>query len=229
MAGKKGRTGINSGGQKHTNKRSATQKTIDRVKMVQLMRRGWTQTAIAQELGLHQTQISYDWKIVLREMREQQSEDVAEMVTLKLEEYGELKREAWAAYELSKQNAAKRVEEEYVDAEPDDMARTKRKHPAPTGNGRPTYKKQKKVVTTTEGRLPGAEYLKIVISCLEAERELRGLNPAKKLELTGHQKWDIFTGIPPGDVPDEVEAEIKKLEDNRDVQDAEIVNSQDDD
>ena len=196
MAGVKGRSGV-GGGSKKAPKRTPEALKLDRAETVQLLRRGWTKTAIAEKLGVHQTQISYDWKCILKEVMEARDKDLEELIAIKLEEYGEIKREAWAAWEQSKKDRQRLMNE------------------ATTNH----FGESNKQSETIERGNWSSEYLRTIINCLAAERELQGLNPAKQFEgkltaTTTSVNWDkLASAIPPPGVPlpDSVEDKIMAL------------------
>lgn len=184
-------------------KRTGMQITLDRAEMVNLMRRGWTQGQIAEHLGLSEQQVSADWRAVLKQLSQQQSEDVKAEVAIKCEEYGLLKREAWAAWEASKRDSVKKA------------------HKSTTNNfGEQTTQETE----VKEGR-GDPRYLKIVCDVLKDERELKGLDAPKELNVNGTLTWDVFSGIlqqqqPPEDQIDEIEgAVMRALEDRTKRQD----------
>ncbi len=190
MAGKTGRSGSNGAG-KTAPKRSKEQRLLDRVEMVHLLREGCSKSAIAAKLGVHATQISYDWKIVVKELAQSRDRDLDELITVKIEEYGHLKREAWAAWHQSK-----------VELKP--VYKTDEK----TGKLTLEY-----VETPCE---PNPAHLKTVLECLKAECDLLGLYPKKEVSIKGTVSqainWDILAGLPPDgqECPDEVELEITR-------------------
>lgn len=191
MAGKKGRTGVGTKGTGKTKAhRTPETRLEDMAKMMRLLRRGYSKTEIAEELGVCHTQVSYDLKVVIKQVREDTTEDTKEHIAVKLAEYREIKREAWAAWERSKEDARKATEERYL-----------------SGSGR----RSRRRVSSKEGRLAANEYLRTILSCLEAERELMSLNPTRQVGINGTVSWDILAnGIPDGDVPDEVEEALKR-------------------
>ncbi len=174
-------------------KRSNPQRQLDRIEMVKLMRRGWTQVQIAEKMGLSVTTITHDWKVVIREVAETRNKCVEELVAMKLEEYAEIKREAWKQWEESKKDYQRRVLETYTKAD-----------------GTMTMKESE----TLQGQCGDSSYLSIILQCVNAERELLGINPVKEIKgsMTTTLNWDVLLrGLPPGPVPDVIEAEIEKV------------------
>lgn len=211
MAGKKGTSGIHDSNR--TQKRTPQAIKLDRAETVKLLRRGWTQTAIAEKLGVHQTQISYDWKMILKEVNEARDKDLEELITVKLEEYGEIKREAWAAWERSKKERNKTVLETSTSS---GKGRSSGDESDDDDNG---GSERSREIFTRETGTWSSEYLKTILTCLAAERELLGLNPAKKFEgkmvatATTVDFEKLAKAIPPDGIPlpDDVENKIMNL------------------
>lgn len=208
MAGKPGRSGTTNTRAKGP-KRTNDQLILDRAETVSLLRRGWTKTAIATKLGVHPTQISYDWKKILKELVAARDSDLEELIAIKLEEYAEIKREAWEAWERSKRERNRRVLESSTyggsGAGGED------------GEGGGGSERTREVLTVDDGQW-SSEYLKTIVQCLNAERELRGLNPVRdaKDKTTNNIQinWDVLaSAIPPAGVPlpDTVEEKIMAL------------------
>lgn len=156
--------------------RTDLQKQLDRDKLVKLMRRGWSIEMVAEELGLSLNQATTDYHAVIRDFVAQREAPSEQLISLKMEEYAEIKREAWLAWEKSKNKIEKEAFETITN---------------PDGSVREIAKKY------LEGRLPGSEYLTIILQCLKAEREMLGLNAAKQLKIGvkgGHEgfDWDRF-------------------------------------
>jgi len=83
-------------------KRSPVVVTLDRIEMVKLMRKGYTQSAIAEKMGVSQQQISKDWKLVHDDLKEQRNRDYDAVIAIRLEQYSEVMREAREAWDESK-------------------------------------------------------------------------------------------------------------------------------
>lgn len=173
--------------------RNKTERETQRAELPKLLRRGWTQAMIAEKFGVSQAQVSCDYKIVMKELRQEASEDIKELIGLKLEEYGEVKKEMWEAWEKSKKNQEERLEE---DVSSDRGGHTK------------TAVKEK-------GSCGDPKFIAIVMECIKQECNLLALNPAKEIRgsLTTSINWDVLSqGIPlNGPVPDEIENEVRRL------------------
>jgi hypothetical protein len=176
--------------------RTTTELIIDRAEMVKLWRRGWTQQMMADKFGVSQPTISVQLKMLVREVVENQEKDVEALIAEKRAQYAELRREAYDAWERSKQDKVREVNEEG-----DDEIRGHRS----------------KRVLMREGRLPGPEYARIIKDTLDKECELLNLNPAKEVQITGHMAiFDVLCGaakVPGPDDPQRltVEEELKLL------------------
>ena len=149
-----------------TNKtRSRTQREERLTEVAAMHRRGMTQTDIAKAVGVTQPQIAYDLREVRTRYQATQLDDHGALVAEKLEQYRDVRREAWLAWERSKEDAGM-VVEEFVDASESDGSRD--------GSERRIRR-----VATKAGRLPGNQYLLTIMRTLDAERELLGLDPEK--------------------------------------------------
>jgi predicted transcriptional regulator len=194
-------------------------------KMAQLMRRGYTQSVIARELGISQAQVSYDWKQLRQELRESRADkDVKDAVDLQLEQLAEVKMEAWRAWEKSKEDARRVEQEEWpvrTCVKCDGKGQIKVVGPSKAMTtclkcgGKGETGGPGKAVTEVEGRLPGHQYLEAIIKCLKEEAELLMLYPEKTLKLKGGLNntsqfvdWTGMMKMLEGGVPDAVEAKI---------------------
>jgi hypothetical protein len=160
--------------------------------MVNCLRQGWTQDQIALHLGITQQQVSLDFKLVQKQWKEQRLAGMDDYVDLKLAEYAEVKKEAWAAWERSKADAEKR-----------------RVRDSDSGGFEETE---------TSGQCGNPAYLQTVLSAIHAERALLGLDAPKETRVKGEVltqtiDWAVLAwGVPTdGIVPDEVDAEIQKV------------------
>jgi hypothetical protein len=164
-------------------KRTVCQRQLDNMEMINLIRRGWTQQMIAEKFDVSQSVISYSWKTIVKQ---KMKAELDELVQAKLEEYGELKREAWAAWERSKlDQESSKCEETVFSGAATGPSSTERRS------------------TEKRGQTGNASYLKIIKECLDAERELQALNPAKEihgsmtvLDWTAIMKDAVTNGIP---------------------------------
>lgn len=158
--------------------------------IAKLMRRSWSISDIANKLKMTEYEIQKEWKVIVKQVRQDQDEDVKGKVALVLEELREIKREAWESWERSKLDFIRKLDED------SDSSKFSRR----------------KSATTRETKNPGNEYLKTIIQCIDKECELQALNPAKQIDLKQTINWDILSlGLPEGDVPDVVEEEIRRI------------------
>lgn len=176
--------------------------------IAQMHNRGYSQTEIAIKMGLTQAAISIKLKQIRQKYVQQQEEWTHDMIAEKLEQYREVRKEAWEAWERSKLDSKKRVKE---------VSPSK---PKQLDDG--TVEEQEarvKLILTKEGRLPSAQYLQIVLDTFKAERDLLGLDEAKKVEVNASVfSWDtLLQGIQEA-VPDTVEQQILEVE-NRVIED----------
>lgn len=183
--------------------------------VARMSRRGHTQheirEALDKELGVvvGQGTVSTYLKQVRVRYQKTERENSAELVGEKLAQIQEVRKEAWAAYERSKQDTDKSVQEWVM--LPEDISKRE-----PNGSLKSKIERQLmgqlrkvKEIITRQGRVPGAEYLRIVMDTLEAEREMLGLDEAKKVDITQTtMNWDFLAGV---DTPDPIEEKIEQV------------------
>jgi hypothetical protein len=169
-------------------KRHPKARTIDKPTIVSLMRRGWTQQMIADELGLDQSMISYEWRKIRAQMASRMEEDTKEIIGATLEELAEVKRESWHGWDRSKRRGKKKTVEL-----------------SSSGNGG----EREKESTTVEARTGDPRFLQAILNCIQSERELRGIDAPKSVDsrvLT--LNWDELVKQLPPEVVDDIEARI---------------------
>lgn len=200
-------------GSKFAYKRTPQQLELQRAEMLSLIRRGYTQLSIAAKYGLSPQQVSYDYKIVIKQVMADKNKDAEALVAMKLAECEEIKREAWAAWERSKLDAEKLVQKEtdVVKCPVCDGAKVGMKGKSCRNcDGQGEIGGPGERTKTTEGRLPGAEYLQTIERCIATECRLLGINAPKKVEMNGVAKavidWSALIRRPEGINP--VEAKI---------------------
>lgn len=191
---------------KQTKRMKEDAEIVNRAEIARLRRRGWSITQIAEHLEVHPSRVSAQWKVVVKQLQSDQHSDTKEYVAQKLEEYAEVKREAWEAWERSKAEMCKIVEEQALS------------RPTITGKGKtrkvePAVMRKVKETMTKEYRLAANEYLNTILRCLEAERELLALDPVKEMRLTATLNWDALSGAlgDGDDQPDTVEQKLLEV------------------
>jgi hypothetical protein len=165
---KKGVTGTGA-------KRTELQRETDRAEMMRMLRRGYTHSMVAERLGVARSMVSYDFQVVMKQIIADRTADTEAIIAAKLQEYAEVKREAWEAWERSKEDVTRRTREG-----------------SSRSDGKGESSEGKRVSETTEIRTGDPRYLETVLNCLKAERELLGLNPAKQLEMRGKVEAQVL-------------------------------------
>src|SRR5262245_27868678 len=132
-------------------KRTRTQREADLAETARLDRMGFTQREIAERIGVSSVQICFDLRKLRKRYVEQANVHAGEKIGELLAGYRDVRREAWQAWERSCLET-RRV-----------TTRTGGKH-------------GEAVTTTVEARLPGAEYMQVVLDTYAAERKLLGLD-----------------------------------------------------
>jgi predicted DNA-binding protein (UPF0251 family) len=173
--------------------RTPVQRDIDKMELMRLLVRGWTMEEAAIKLKITREQVQHDYSEVMKDLVRERTTNAEALRQMKLREYAQVKKEAWEAWERSKEDWHRRIVEETQSE-------------GSNSGGYTNYK----TIDTTEGHLPSNEYLKTVVSCLNAERALQGIDPPKKLNVSGTiVSWDVLVDqLPPESQRDEVEEAI---------------------
>jgi hypothetical protein len=146
-----------------TNKtRNRTEREHQLAEVATLHEQGLTQVKIAKAVGVSQPQVAYDLRIIQTRYRATQVDKVDGRVAKIREQYREVRREAWLAWERSKEDAGMVVE---------DFANAKGSYASREG-----IERRIRRVVTRAGRLPANQYLLTILAALKAERELDGLD-----------------------------------------------------
>lgn len=213
--------------------------------IAKLDRRGYTQWDIAttlKEMGLidvSQMMICQYLKDIRKRCLEQMVEERKAAIAEKIEQYREVRREAWDAWERSKADIVTRVEEKSPPRKKDDdppaptlkLSNGKRKRSdgvVLNNPGKPISRNTDrgdlelslllmKQIITTEGRLPACEYLHLVKQTIDAEVKLLGLieagaegvNPHAPPVIAGFPWEQFFERV---SRPDPVEEKLKSIE-----------------
>jgi hypothetical protein len=132
-------------------KRTRTQREADLAETARLDRMGFSQREIAERIGVSSVQICFDLRKLRKRYVEQANVHAGERIGELLASYRDVRREAWLAWQKSWEDA-ERVSERVG------------------GNAGDS------VTTTREARLPGAEYLHVILDTYAGERKLLGLD-----------------------------------------------------
>lgn len=186
--------------------RSKYQVAQDRAHILQLLRRGYGVEQIAEHLGLPEKVVLQDYRYAIKQVAKNQLEDAKELVAAKMLEYAEIKKEAWDAWERSKGDRERKTDEEsgYLEEEDNEGYED--------SQGKIPPKAFKKRTQMKEGRLPSNEYLRTILDCIKAERELLGINPAQEINVHSSSIWAMLSGqLPAGETIDTVEARLEQM------------------
>ncbi len=157
-------------------KRTETEREADLAEVARLDRRGWSQREIAERMNVSQQQVCYDLKMLRRRYAAAQKPETAAAVEEKRQQFREVRKEAWDAWERSKENREREVKEKI----------------SGILGGEASATQKLKAVRTIEGRLPENEYLRTILMTLREEAELDALYPPKKIAPTnpeGTEPW----------------------------------------
>lgn len=116
-----------------------------------LLLRGWTQRAIARKLGVSSHTVSRDVKALRSEWKQARVRNYEGALSLELEKLNNIEREAWAAWEQSK----------------NDEEKTK---VSTEGGGK---KRAERATATQTGDL---RFLELVLKCIERRCKMQGLD-----------------------------------------------------
>jgi predicted transcriptional regulator len=86
-------------------KRTVQEREEDLEKVALLHRRGYNQRQISEKLGVTQQQVSYDLAALRKRYAETQLEETGAAIAEKVEQFREVFKEAWEAWERSKQSS----------------------------------------------------------------------------------------------------------------------------
>jgi predicted transcriptional regulator len=156
-------------------------------------RQGYRQTQIAEKVGVAQAMVSMYLKQIRAEYRNRQMQHMQEAVQEKLEQYADIRREAWEAYYKSKEDTEKAVEKFYPMQIPDQPTGESKEDAEYYLLSKPPTKLSESMrrieyIRTTEGRLPANEYLSTILATHKAECALLGLD---KQPVTPQQNTTI--------------------------------------
>jgi AcrR family transcriptional regulator len=171
---------------------------------------------IADRLGVSHTTVYHDIAEVKRRFNAAAMESHGAMVQEKLAILREVRKEAYAAWERSKQDTWKATTRK--------VPVTLKEKPGGRRTGRkpaePAPDQLREMFTTEltevrEGRLPASEYMNIILKTVEQERAILGLDEALKIDLQDSGGfWDAVARTPvvQSDSDDPIEAEIVRVD-----------------
>lgn len=169
------------------------------LKIARMDRQGYNQYEIGEAVGLSQPRVSS----YLKEIRERYNRSIIQEREALVKEsestYRDIMREAWLAWEKSKRDARKHVDEEMT--------------PVSAGKGR-GGKGYNKSVDTVEGRIPAVGFLNVIRECRDAIDDLYGLKAPKKVDArVAVLDWDAVLGeVGSGPVEDVIEGKLAEME-----------------
>jgi hypothetical protein len=130
-----------------------------RADVAHLYCQGWTQSRIAAKHGVSQNMISVDLAYIRRQWRATMTERYDALLDEQLGKVDACEREAWDAWERSKQNAKRKTTKGKAVRGPD---------------GRYLPPDAPQVETVTEGQCGDPRYLTIVLQCVERRCKMIG-------------------------------------------------------
>ncbi len=215
---------------KGKHRRSKARRELDSSEIWELTQKGWNQFEIAEKLGVSQPLVSIELKKIVAERREYRLDSMEDFRDLVTDQYRMIYKEAYEGWISSKNPSNRVTEEEVLTKQPNvkegevqevkSLGR-KRRHGGEKGtvdklNKVEELKAELRLVKrskTTEGRSGAPDYLRVMAMCLDAIRELHGLNAPKEVNLKAATiNWDVLVdGLPNGPVPDVLDLAIKEV------------------
>jgi predicted transcriptional regulator len=172
-------------------------------------RRGYSYGQIAEVLGVTPEAVGEHVRRLKREYRAIAIEDLEESIGEKIEQYKEMRREAWEAWERSKERFEEVTETESLPIRIEDTRGKKDKGDKSGRKDRNSPELRTVSKVTKSVYKSGAEYLRIVLTCLEAERKLRGTDAPEKMDLRSEVlNWGELAKA--GPVPDVLAEKIER-------------------
>lgn len=155
-------------------------------KVIKMLSRGMSKHAISLEINDSPANTRAVLKAAVDAVLEERIVAHDELVAVKLAEYREIKNEAWAAWERSKLDHVKYIKEVY-------KGKKKKNEDGDDVEVPPVIKK----IKSREGKLPNSSYLTIIMDCIQAERELLGIDAALKISVNNKHSidWDDFSKV----------------------------------
>jgi len=128
-----------------------------RQRVADLYLQGWTQLAIAKEVGVSQGMICVDLKQIRKEWRESAIRDFDAMRDEELRRLERIEKEAWSAWERSQK---------------------------PVQSARVSDKEGGKGHKTVKSQVGNSRFLELVLKCVESRRAMLGLDAPKMIAPT---------------------------------------------
>ena len=148
--------------------RNALQRENDYAQITSYYLRGWTQVAIAAEVGLSQQQVSIDIRTIQARWRKDTTINLDEHKSKELAKLDELEREYWQAWESSKSERTK--------ARQESSGKVDKKTKKPVIN---------KATMEKEDRDGNPAFLSGVLSCIDRRCKILGIDAPVEQSTTG--------------------------------------------
>ena len=194
------------------------------LEIARLERRGYSQREIAERVGITQPAVHWYMKQIMKRYQKEIGEEKSAYISKVNQQYNEVMKELWEAWEHSKLPIKKVVREKAL---PVRLGKQVPTIDPKTGQTLPMLPlpdmdemRVMKEVETEEGRCPDPQYMRALTEVLRDLRELRGLDPPKNIKATVETTsvWDqLARELPPNIHKDIVEAEIVRAIELTDV------------
>lgn len=159
-------------------KRSAIEILRDRVLIAELYCKGWTQTKIAERIGVSQAIISRDLNAIRKEWLESSVRDFDGAKAQELAKLDHMEQVAWAAWERSVGPHSITTETEGT-------------------NDKGLFNKS---TERTEHLVGNPAFLQAALNCIDRRCKILGIDAAQKLELDGNVGLKYLLGVSEDDL-----------------------------
>lgn len=170
-------------------------------KISEMRRKGYTLEETAAANDICYTTVCKRIKTLKRRYARIQMDNHGELVKEKLSQLAEIRKEAWKAWEKSKEDM-KRLEVEKVPKSMDEQEADTFSEVVPNG-----FKVIKRKMVK-QGRIPANDYLQTILKTLQDERDLLGLDEAKKIQVENID-WEAIVEQASGCL--QIEQEIESI------------------
>jgi len=174
-------------------KRTKLEIKRDRVKIAELYIKGVYQSIIAEDLGLDQSQISYDLKQIQKEWVKNTTLNLDDYKGKELAKIDQVERMAWEGYDRSLRELKSKI------IKSKDIAKDAKTGKISADNTDQTIK--------TENRNGDPRFLEIIMKCIDRRCKLMGLDEPQKHEIAGKDGGSI-------QISDQREAVKERLKNN---------------
>lgn len=166
-------------------KRSKLERAAQLPEIERLHNRGYSSHEIGARLGLSHVTILRDLAEVAERYRQEAVRQRTEGVGFLRAALREVRKEAWEAWEASKSDLERTVQEKFTQTIPAGL----------DGMSPQKAVEKMKAILTKEKRLPGGQYLALILKTFEMEADLEGFFAPTKVAPTTSDGTDLCTPL----------------------------------